>query len=100
LQTIIEIEPLYKKLKDAASKIILFGSSCRGEDTPDSDTDLFIVSHSKDRIEEEIKKFHSKRKIQAIVRTNLNFNEMKQTEPDFYEQVIKGIVLWEAQDES
>lgn len=97
LQTIIEIEPLYKKLKDAASKIILFGSSCRGEDTTDSDIDLFIVSRSKDKIEEEIKKFHSKRKIQAVVRTNLNFNEMKQTEPDFYEQVTKGIVLWEAQ---
>lgn len=100
LQTIIEIEPLYKKLKSVASKIILFGSSCRGEDTQDSDVDLFVVSRSKDKIEEEIKRFHYKRKIQSIVRTNLNFNEMKQTEPDFYEQVIKGIVLWEAQGES
>lgn len=100
LQTIIEIEPLYKKLKGAASKIILFGSSCRGENTPDSDVDLFIVSHSKEEIENQIKKFHSKRKIQAVVRTNLKFNEMKQTEPDFYEQVNKGIVLWEAEGES
>lgn len=95
LQTIIEIKPLYKKLKAAASRIILFGSSCRGENTPDSDIDLFIVSHNKEEIEEEIKKFHSKRKIQAVIRTNLKFNEMKRTEPEFYEQVTKGIVLWE-----
>lgn len=99
LQTIIEIEPLYKKLKEAASKIILFGSSCRGEDTADSDIDLFIVSHSKDKIEEEIKRVHYKRKIQSVVRTNLNFNEMKLTEPDFYEQVTRGVILWDAQDE-
>jgi len=100
LQTIIEIEPLYKKLKDVVSKIILFGSSCRGEDTADSDIDLFVVSHSKDEIEGRIKKFHSKRKIQAVIRTNLKFSEMKLSEPEFYEQVTRGVVLWEAQGES
>lgn len=99
LQSIIEIEPLYKKLKAASSKVILFGSSCRGENTPDSDIDLFVVSHSKEQAEEGIKKFHSKRKIQPVIRTNLKFSEMKRTEPEFYEQVTKGIVLWEAQDE-
>ncbi len=100
LQTIVEIEPLHKKLKAVASKIILFGSSCRGENTPGSDIDLFVVSHSKEQVEEEIKEFHSKRKIHPVIRTNLKFNEMRQTEPEFYEQVMKGIVLWEAQDES
>lgn len=100
LQTMLEIEPFHKKLKDISSTIILFGSSCRGENTSGSDIDLFIVSRSKEKIDEEIKKIRSKRKIQAVVRSNLKFNEMKQTEPDFYEQVAKGIVLWEAQDES
>lgn len=100
LQTIIEIDPLYKRLKGISSRIILFGSSCRGENTSDSDIDLLIISRSKEEIGKEIQKYPSKRKIQAVVRSNLQFNEMKQKEPDFYEQVIKGIVLWEAQDES
>lgn len=100
LQTIIGIEPLYNKLRGISSKVILFGSSCRGENTSDSDVDLFILSHSKEQIEREVNRFHSKRKIQAVVRSNVKFNEMKQTEPDFYGQVTRGIVLWEAQDES
>lgn len=100
IQIIISMEPLYNKLKNISSKIILFGSSCRGEDTVDSDIDLFIVSRSPDEVETQIKKFHTRRKIQAVVRSNLKFNEMKQTEPDFYQQVIIGIILWEAQSES
>jgi len=99
-QMIIEIQPLCKKLKEWSSKIILFGSSCRGENTVDSDIDLFIVSRHKEEAEEVIKQHHSPRKIQVVIRSNVRFNEMRKTEPDFYEQVIKGIVLWEARDEA
>lgn len=100
LQTIIEIWPLCQKLTVISSMIILFGSSCRGEDTPDSDVDLFVVARDKDEIQKQIEHFHYKRKIQTIVRSPLKFDEMKHAEPDFYEQVIKGIVLWRTQDES
>ncbi|MEW6042214.1 MAG: nucleotidyltransferase domain-containing protein, partial [Elusimicrobiota bacterium] len=78
-----------EKLKPISSKIILFGSSCRGENTSDSDIDLLIISHNKDKIKEFISKMKSKRKIQAVIRTELNFSEMKQTNSDFYDQVNK-----------
>jgi len=100
VKTITLIQPLLKKLERLSSKIILFGSSARGEDMVDSDIDLFIISHSKRDIEEKIKKIKSKRKIQAVVRTELEYVEMKRTDPVFYGQVNQGIVLWERESES
>ena len=100
LKTISQITDLVEKLKSASSKIILFGSSCRGENTSDSDIDLLIVSHSENRVKEVIGKLKLKRKIQAVVRTELKFSEMERTDPDFYGQVNKGIVVWEKTDES
>lgn len=35
-------------------KIILFGSVARGDDKEDSDIDILIITHDKDKIEEEI----------------------------------------------
>ena len=95
IETITQINDLLKKIKPLASKIILFGSSSRGENTPDSDIDLLIISRNNDLSLKQIKKHRSKRKIQSIIYTNLSFMEKKKTDPIFYEQVNKGIVLWE-----
>ncbi len=95
IETITQINDLLKKIKPLASKIILFGSSSRGENTPDSDIDLLIISRNKDLMLKQIKKYRSKRKIQSIIYTNLSFMEKKKTDSIFYEQVNKGIVLWE-----
>jgi predicted nucleotidyltransferase len=97
LKTIVLIQPLIKRLERLSFKVIRFGSSSRGEDIADSDVDLFVVTHNKEEIEEKVKKFKSKRNIQAIIRTELKYTEMKQTDPVFYDQVSKGIVLWEAE---
>lgn len=97
--TITQLNNLLKKLKSLASKIILFGSSSRGENTIDSDIDLLILSRNKDLVLEQIKRFNSKRKIQSIIYSNLNFIEKKKTDPVFYEQVIQGIALWEGEED-
>ena len=95
IETITQLHNLLKRLKPLTSKIILFGSSSRGENTLDSDIDLLILSRNKDLVLEQIKKFNSKRKIQSIIYSNLKFIEKKKTDSVFYEQVIQGIVLWE-----
>lgn len=99
LQVVLELEPLCEILKDISSHIILFGSCCRGEDTQDSDIDLFIVGRQREEIESAVKRFRLPRKIQLIIRTPMKFSEMKKTEPDFYQQVMCGITLWEVRDE-
>ncbi|MBU1122839.1 MAG: nucleotidyltransferase domain-containing protein [Candidatus Omnitrophota bacterium] len=94
-KTILQIEKLLKKLEKLSSKIILFGSCSRGENTLDSDIDLCIISRNKEEIMAEIKRYKTNRKIQSVIRTNLQFVEMEKTDPIFYGQVFKGIVLWE-----
>ncbi|MCK4810582.1 MAG: nucleotidyltransferase domain-containing protein [Candidatus Omnitrophica bacterium] len=93
IETITQIDGLLKKLEPLVSKIILFGSSSRGENTPDSDIDLLVISRNKEFVSKQIEKFKSKRKIQSVICTNLSFIEKKKTAPVFYEQVNKGIVL-------
>jgi len=95
IETLTQLSPLAGKLKSIATKIILFGSSSRGENTPDSDIDLLILSRNKELVLAQIAKIKVKRKIQSIIYSNVNFLEKKKTDPVFYEQVIKGIVLWE-----
>lgn len=95
IETLTQLNSLLKKLEPLTSKIILFGSSSRGENTLDSDIDLLILSRHKDLVLEQIKKINSKQKIQSIIYSNLNFIEKKKTDPIFYEQVIQGVVLWE-----
>jgi len=95
IETIDQISGILKKLKPLSSKIVLFGSSSRGENTPDSDIDLLIISRNKEHIIQQIKSHQNKRNIQSIVYSNLNFIEKKKTDPIFYEQVNKGTVLWE-----
>ncbi len=69
LLTLLEIYPFIMRLREVASKIILFGSCAAGEDTIDSDIDIFIESDYKkevamlhDRYQEDIS-----RKISAII---------------------------------
>ncbi len=95
IETINQLNSLLEKLISLSSKIILFGSSSRGENTPDSDIDLLLISRNKDLILTEIKKYKDKRKIQPIIWTNTELLEMKKTDPVFYEQINKGIVLGE-----
>lgn len=96
LKAIIYIHPIIKKIKELSSKIILFGSSARGENVADSDMDLFVISNNKkEEIEKEINKLKCKQKIQLIVRTELKHTELKIKDPTFYEQVQRGIILWE-----
>lgn len=96
--TITQLNGLLKKLKPLVSKIILFGSSSRGENTPDSDIDLLIISHSKGSVQEQTKTLKSKREIQPVICSNIELLEKKKNDPIFYEQVNKGIVLCEEEE--
>jgi len=96
LKVIIQLMPVIKKLEKLSSKVVLFGSSARGEDVIDSDIDLFVISNlKKEEIEKQIYRLRFKRKIQLVVYTELGHTELKRKDPVFYAQVQQGIVLWE-----
>jgi len=95
LKNIELLFPLVGKLKKYAEKIILFGSSARGEDTFESDIDLFILTKIPIETDNMLKKCRYRRKLQAIIRTAVDYSNMEQKEPVFYEEIKRGITLWE-----
>lgn len=100
LKVIMSLESLLKKIRNKSQKIILYGSSSRGENTKDSDIDLFVVTNSLREVKKTIKNSPKGGIIQLIARTPLKYIEMEKTDPIFYAEIERGIVLREAKDES
>jgi len=98
LLNIVRLKPVLKSLKDVSVKITLYGSASRGEDYADSDIDLFIVSKDLALTKEKLSKIKLSRKIQAVVKTPSEIAEFKDKEKIFFEEVSRGIILWEAKE--
>ena len=98
LKNIEYLTPLVNKIKKVSKKIILFGSSARGEDTSQSDIDLFILTNTKEPVEKILKKQRMARKIQFIIRNPVAFAEMQRKEPVFFEEISRGITVWESKE--
>ena len=94
LKNVIQLSVLIKKLKEISEKIILFGSVSRGENYENSDIDLLVVAHNKEEIEKVIKKVKLD-KLKSIVKTPAKFAVLEKKDPTFYQEIIRGIVLWE-----
>lgn len=100
LKVIVFLNSLLKKIRNKTQKIILYGSSSRGENTKDSDIDLFVVTNSLPEVEKIVRNSSKGKIIQLIVRTPLKYIEMEKTDTIFYTEIERGMVLWEAKDES
>ena len=96
LQIIIRLYSLVNQLKRHSKKIILFGSCSRGENRKDSDIDLCVLTDARQNVEETIKKSRSKSKIQPIIRNATQFYSMEQKESILFEEINRGITLWES----
>ncbi len=81
------IEYLKKELSNPA--IVLFGSFAKGEDTEESDIDLYIETPSKKKV--SLKKFENilKREIQVFQHKNLD----ELSNPHLANNIINGITL-------
>lgn len=78
----------YLKNKTMPNSILLFGSFFRGEDSENSDIDLFIESEI---INLDLRKFEKKLKRKINLTFNPNINNLKKT---FLNNLINGIVLY------
>ncbi len=95
LLTLMEIDPFIPRLKEVSTRIILFGSCATGEDTIDSDIDIFIESDNKrevaifhDRYQEEIS-----RKISPIILDASEFRNLEVKDRPLYERINMGKVI-------
>ena len=94
LSTTIKLYPLVKKIAPHIQKIILFGSTSRGENLPDSDIDLLIITHEQEELTKILGSFKNL-PLKPIMKTPLGFGDLKKKDPTFYLEVIRGIILFE-----
>ncbi len=90
-----QLNPLLPKLKEFSKKIILFGSGNRGDQTWNSDIDLFILSNEKEELKSIIAKSKPDMPIKAIIKTKSEWSEMEINEPELYYEIKNGITLYE-----
>jgi len=95
LQNIISLRPLIEKLKNLSLRIVLYGSAAKGENTAESDIDVFILTRTPDEVEKIIFKDKLREKIQYVTHTPNDFIKSKKRNPTFYKEVERGIVLWQ-----
>ncbi len=86
--------PLIKKIKQGCEEIILFGSASRGEQTRNSDIDLFILTHTSENVKKDLIKYQKKIPIKPVIKTPNQWSELEIREPEFYKEVKRGIKLF------
>ena len=96
IQNILELHKLTERVKDDSIKIVLYGSASRGENTAESDIDLFILTNNKEYIENKIFKNKLRDKLQAVIKTPNEYLKIKKGNPTFYNEVEAGIIVWQA----
>ncbi|MCE5300079.1 MAG: nucleotidyltransferase domain-containing protein [Spirochaetia bacterium] len=95
LKTVSGLSRLVSGLKHICSKIILYGSASRGEDDSKSDIDLFVLTSDREEAENVIRGFKYHRRIEARTFDAVGLSRMKREDPVHYNEVDRGIVLWE-----
>ncbi len=89
------LKPLVEQLKKISQKIILFGSFADGTNVEDSDIDLFVLSSQPESVQRIIQKFPLVEKIQPVIKKPSEFIGLDKKKPLFYQEIERGIILWE-----
>ena len=90
------IQKLIQDIQPYCYKIILFGSCANGSNTSKSDLDLFIKTEHRGKVQKLMNKYStSKFEIRPVIQDPLEITAAKKADKVFFEQVKKGIVLWE-----
>lgn len=95
-----ELTDIIKSIAGKCNKIILYGSCSTGEDTINSDIDLFIITENVKEIRQILKKTTiGKRQLKPIIMLPHEFIKLKDRDRAFYNEINKGITLWRGSNE-
>lgn len=95
--TLIELNPLILRLRGEVTRVILFGSSATGDDTHESDIDLFIETDATQAVAESVAMAQAglDREISPLILTPGAFRSLKTADHALYERILAGKVLIE-----
>lgn len=94
-KNITELSPLLKKVKPLSQRIVLYGSAAKGQNTEESDFDIFILTREPDKVKNLIFKNPLREKIQYVVQSPNGYAKLKKENPVFNKEISGGLILWE-----
>ncbi|MFH1772001.1 MAG: nucleotidyltransferase domain-containing protein [Candidatus Omnitrophota bacterium] len=95
-QNLVFIHKLIETVKPHALRIVLYGSSYRGDNSSESDIDLYILTRTPKKIKDIIYKNSSRRMIQYLIMTPLESAKLKKDNPTFAKEISNGLILYES----
>jgi predicted nucleotidyltransferase/predicted transcriptional regulator len=98
--TLIELNDLVQKIRPVSNISILYGSCAKGEDTLESDIDLFIEAIEKGTVQNIINDVQKRilRTLSPVIVTPEESYHMKMTDKNFYSSIHEGIILSEGEN--
>jgi hypothetical protein len=97
LNTVLILEPLVGDLREISRRIVLYGSYATGTFSEGSDLDLLVVAEDKTKVTDLMEK--AKRKIgldlRPLIMNQLEWINLEQTSPEFFDELSHGLILWE-----
>jgi len=99
LVNVYALSSLLNQLKRRTRRVVLFGSCAQGLDVKESDIDLFILSSEKEAVRRIVGDFNQEdgRRVTPIVVDSNEYMRLKREDKPLYENIERGIVLWEAE---
>ena len=99
--TLLMLNELIILLKEKSKKIILFGSAAKGEDTAQSDIDIFILTDNKDDVKKIIYEERNKfpKKLSPIIVDSQESLMLKNKDIALKRKIEEGITIWSKKDE-
>lgn len=92
LSTLLELAPLITVLESNVSGMILFGSCATGEDTAESDIDLFIETSDRVLVSGLLSQHEqpAKRKLSPIIMSAEEFRQVRTRDRPLFERISRG----------
>ncbi len=99
LLNVYSLKPLLQAARHHSRRILLFGRSAQGSDVKESDIDLFVLTSDKGPVRSEISGSNrkSERKIAPVIVDANEFVRLKRNDRALYENIERGITLWQAE---
>lgn len=98
VQNILELKPITDEIKQCALRIMLYGSSARGENTEESDADIFVLTRNKTELQQKLHQYKAHKKIHVVVYTPAEWVLMEAQNPVFKKEIEKGLEIWRSDE--
>jgi predicted nucleotidyltransferase len=95
VRTLSELRNFIEAITPHSMRIVLFGSAATGDDTAESDWDLFVLTRDPKPIHKILSKSPLDERLQMVVHTLEEWSRLREQNDVFAAQVEKGLVLWD-----